>query len=149
MFANYYSSKGHTFIDRRIYLPEEWCQDRQRREEAGVPESVVFRTKPELGLEMIRTAVREGILFQWVGGDCVYGDSPTFVQGVRELGKWYVLDVSSADSGEKGNQFSGGEVAGQLVAERVGGRVTGVVSRRGTGIPRTLQRWTAAAGSNS
>ena len=95
VFANYYSSKGHTFIDRRIYLPEEWCQDMQRRKEAGVPENVVFRTKPELGLEMIRRAVDEQVPFQWVGGDSVYGDSPTFIQGVHELGKWYVLDVSS------------------------------------------------------
>lgn len=95
VFANYYSIKGHTFIDRRIYLPEEWCRDWQRREEAGVPENIVFRTKPELGLEMIRTAVREQVRFQWVGGDSVYGDSPKFVQGVRELGKWYVVDVSS------------------------------------------------------
>jgi len=95
VFANYYSTKGHTLIDRRIYLPEEWCQDWQRREQAGVPENVVFRTKPELGLEMLRTAVSEQVSFQWVGGDSIYGDSPTFVQGVRELGKWYVLDVSS------------------------------------------------------
>ena len=95
VFANYYSSNGHTFLDRKIYLPEEWCQDLPRREEGGVPENVVFRTKPELGLEMIRTSVHEQVPFQWVGGDSVYGDSPTFVQGVRELGKWYVLDVSS------------------------------------------------------
>ncbi len=95
VFANYFSPLGHTFIDRRIYLPEEWCRDKQRRDEAGVPQNVVFRTKPELGLETIRTAAREGIPFQWVGGDSVYGDSPTFVQGVRELGKWYVVDVSS------------------------------------------------------
>lgn len=95
VFANYYSSQGHTFIDRRIYLPEEWIEDKDRRKEAGVPANIVFRTKPELGLEMIRTAVTEKVPFQWVGGDSVYGDSPTFVQGVRELGKWYVLDVSS------------------------------------------------------
>ena len=96
VFANYYSTEGHTFLDRKIYLPEEWCQDLPRREEAGVPENIVFRTKPELGLEMIRTAVDEQVPFQWVGGDSVYGDSPTFVQGVRELKKWYVVDVSSA-----------------------------------------------------
>ena len=95
VFANYDSAEGHTLIDRRIYLPEEWCEDKERREEAGVPENVVFRTKPELGLEMIRAAVHEQMPFQWVGGDSVYGDSPTFAQGVRELGKWYVLDVSS------------------------------------------------------
>ena len=95
VFANYCSSKGHTFIDRRLFLPEEWAADRERREEAGVPGGVVFRTKPELGLEMVETAVREEVPFTWVGGDCVYGDSPKFVQGVRALGKWYVLDVSS------------------------------------------------------
>jgi SRSO17 transposase len=95
VFANYCSSQGHAFIDRRLFLPEEWAADRERREEAGVPEAVVFRTKPELGLEMVETAVREEVPFTWVGGDCVYGDSPKFVQGVRALGKWYVLDVSS------------------------------------------------------
>jgi len=95
VFANYCSSKGHTFIDRRLFLPEDWAADRERRKEAGVPEAVVFRTKPELGLEMVETAVREEVPFTWVGGDCVYGDSPKFVQGVRALGKWYVLDVSS------------------------------------------------------
>jgi SRSO17 transposase len=78
-----------------LFLPEEWAADRERREEAGVPEAVVFRTKPELGLEMVETAVREEVPFTWVGGDCVYGDSPKFVRGVRALGKWYVLDVSS------------------------------------------------------
>lgn len=96
VFANLCSTKGHTFIDRRVFLPEEWVADNERREEAGVPEGVVFCSKPKLGLEMIQTAVTEHVPFRWVGGDSVYGDSPTFVQGVRGLGKWYVLDVSSA-----------------------------------------------------
>jgi len=95
VFANYCSAKGHTLIDRRLFLPEEWAEDYDRREEAGVPEGVVFRSKPELGLEMVQTAITEQIPFRWVGGDSVYGNSPTFVQGVRELGKLYVLDISS------------------------------------------------------
>lgn len=95
VFANYCSPKGHTLIDRRLFLPEEWAEDHERRDEAGVPTGVVFRTKPELGLEMVYAAVTAQIPFRWVGGDSVYGDSPTFVQGVRELGKWYVLDTSS------------------------------------------------------
>jgi len=95
VFANFCSTKGHTFIDRRIFLPEEWIENDEGREEAGVPEGVVFCSKPKLGLEMIQTAVTEQVPFRWVGGDSVYGDSPTFVQGVRGLGKWYVLDVSS------------------------------------------------------
>jgi SRSO17 transposase len=93
VFANYCSVKGHTFMDRRLFLPEEWANDPARRKEAGVPEGVVFRTKPELALEMLTIAVSEGVPFRWVGGDSVYGDSPTFVRGVRQLGKWYVVDT--------------------------------------------------------
>jgi SRSO17 transposase len=84
-------------MDRRLFLPEEWAGDRDRREGAGVPSGVIFRTKPQLALEMIAGAVAEGVPFRWVGGDSVYGDSPTFVQGVRPFGKWYVVD-SSADA---------------------------------------------------
>jgi SRSO17 transposase len=97
VFANYCSVKGHTFMDRRLFLPEEWADDRDRRVAAGVPPGVIFRTKPQLALEMVAAAAAEGVPFRWVGGDGVYGDSPTFVQGVRLLGKWYVLD-SSADA---------------------------------------------------
>jgi SRSO17 transposase len=97
VFANYCSTKGHTFMDRRLFLPEEWAGDRGRRDEAGVPTGVIFRSKPALALEMVANAVAEGVPFRWVGGDSVYGDSPTFVQGIRQFGKWYVLD-SSADA---------------------------------------------------
>ena len=97
VFANYCSVKGHTFLDRRLFLPEEWAGDGERRDEAGVPAGVIFRTKPGLALAMAADAVAEGVPFRWVGGDGVYGDSPTFVQGLRQLEKWYVLD-SSADA---------------------------------------------------
>jgi SRSO17 transposase len=95
--VNYRSAAGHTLIDRRLFLPQEWAGDQPRRVEAGVPGMVVFRTKPELGLEMVRQAVERGLPFRWVTADSVYGGSPTFVQGVRELGKWYVVD-SLADA---------------------------------------------------
>ncbi len=93
--VNYRSAAGHTLIDRRLFLPEEWATDFPRREEAGVPEAVVFRTKPELALEMVQHAITRGVPFRWVTADSVYGDSPTFVQGVRGLGKWYVVDTSA------------------------------------------------------
>ena len=95
VFVNYRSAAGHTLIDRRLFLPEEWATDFPRRAEAGVPEDVVFRTKPELALEMVQQAVQRGLPFRWVTADSVYGDSPTFVQGVRGLGKWYVADTSA------------------------------------------------------
>jgi SRSO17 transposase len=95
VFVNYRSAAGHTLIDRRLFLPEAWAEDRVRREEAGAPEAVVFRTKPELALEMVQQGVRRGLPFRWVTADGVYGDSPTFAQGVRGLGQWYVLDASA------------------------------------------------------
>jgi SRSO17 transposase len=97
VFVNYCSATGHTLIDRRLFLPEEWAADLARRREAGVPDDVVFRTKPELALEMVQQAVERGLPFRWVTADSVYGDSPTFVQGVRALGRCYVAD-SSADA---------------------------------------------------
>lgn len=95
VFVNYATLAGHCFLDRRLFLPEDWADDLPRRREAGVPEGVVFRTKPELALEMLTGLVQEGVPFRWAGGDSVYGDSPTFVRGVRELGKSYVLDTSA------------------------------------------------------
>jgi SRSO17 transposase len=97
VFINYRSEAGHTLIDRRLYLPEEWANDAERRAEAGVPEEVVFRTKPELALEMVTLAAERGVPFRWVTADSVYGDSPKFVQGLRALGTHYVVD-SSADA---------------------------------------------------
>jgi SRSO17 transposase len=93
----YHAAKGHTLLDRRLFLPEEWAADPPRREAAGVPEGATFRTKPELALAMVAEAAAAGLPFRWVAGDSVYGDSPTFCQGVRALQKWYVLD-SSADA---------------------------------------------------
>jgi SRSO17 transposase len=95
VFVNYVSQGEHVLLDRRLFLPEEWAADLPRREEAGVPKDVVFRTKPELALGMVAEAVVAKVPFRWVTGDSVYGDSPTFVQGLRALKKWYVLDVSS------------------------------------------------------
>jgi SRSO17 transposase len=95
VFVNYCSATGHTLIDRRLFVPEEWVADQPRRQEAGVPAAVVFRTKPELALEMVRQADERGVPFRWVTADSVYGDSPTFVAGVRSLGKWYVVDTSA------------------------------------------------------
>jgi SRSO17 transposase len=97
VFLAYHAAGGHTLLDRRLFLPEEWVADRPRRSAAGVPEGVIFRTKPELALDMVGGVAAAGLPFRWVTGDSVYGDSPTFCQGVRALGKWYVLD-SSADA---------------------------------------------------
>jgi SRSO17 transposase len=95
VLLDYASVRGHVLFDRRLFLPREWAEDRSRREEAGVPPTVIFRSKPELALEMVAEAVVAAVPFRWVSGDSVYGDSPGFVQGLRALEKWYVLDTSA------------------------------------------------------
>jgi SRSO17 transposase len=95
VLLGYHSSHGPTLIDRRLFLPQGWVQDVPRRKEARVPEEVIYRTKPELALDMIVQAWLRGMPFGWVLGDTLYGNSPTFVQGIRLLNKLYVLDVGS------------------------------------------------------
>jgi SRSO17 transposase len=73
VFLLYASAKGHAFVDRALYLPEEWTQDRVRCREAGVPASVSFATKGELAQQMLKRAFAAGVKADWVVADTVYG----------------------------------------------------------------------------
>jgi SRSO17 transposase len=77
----YASPHGHACLDRELYLPEEWADDPARREEAGVPGEVTFRTKPELAQRMLERALDADVPGAWVTGDEVYG-------GARRLRLW-------------------------------------------------------------
>ena len=74
VFLAYASAKGRTFLDRELYLPQVWAGDWERRREAGVPEDVAFRTKPQLAQRMLERALESGVPFGWVAGDEVYGN---------------------------------------------------------------------------
>ena len=85
-----------TPIDVRLYLPEEWAEDPQRCERAGVPEDErQFRTKTELGLEIVRHARENNLCFGWVGADAGYGKGPGFCTALDEMGEAFVVDVHS------------------------------------------------------
>jgi SRSO17 transposase len=73
VFLLYASSKGAAFIDRALYLPEEWTSDRVRCREAGIPDEVEFATKGELAQQMLARAFAAGVPAEWVVGDTVYG----------------------------------------------------------------------------
>jgi SRSO17 transposase len=73
VFLLYASSKGAAFIDRALYLPEEWTSDRVRCREAGIPDEVEFATKGELAQQMLARAFAAGVPADWVVGDTVYG----------------------------------------------------------------------------
>jgi SRSO17 transposase len=79
----------------RLYLPEAWASDPERRQKADVPESVQFQTKPQIALAQIRQAVADGVSHGVVLADEVYGSSHEFREGVAELKLVYSLAVRS------------------------------------------------------
>jgi SRSO17 transposase len=95
VFLSYATSKGHVFLDRRLYLPGDWCEDVERRTKACVPEGVELQTKPQLALEMLEHAWEQGVPMQWVVGDEVYGDAGYFRRGISGHKRRYVLTVSA------------------------------------------------------
>ena len=95
VFLTYYSRRGHTFLDRRLYVPEEWCQDPARRREARVPDEVLFQTKSQLAIQMLEHAWARGVPMEWVTGDEVYGDDTRVRDRIAQAGRKYVLAVSA------------------------------------------------------
>src|ERR1700716_445487 len=95
VFVAYVSCHGHALIDRALYLPKEWTDDRDRLEAVYVPADVGFATKPILATRMIARAMAASVPFRWVAGDTVYGVGD-IEQQLRQAGKGYVLGVSSA-----------------------------------------------------
>ena len=95
VFLTYAARRGHALIDRALYLPASWVQDRDRCAEAGVPGGVGFATKPALAAAMITRAVQAGTPAAWVAGDEVYGADPTLRAIIRRLGLGYVMQVAA------------------------------------------------------
>ena len=96
-FLSYATAKGHAFLDRRLYLPEEeWCNDLERRKRAKVPDNVTFQTKPKQAMEMLEDAWRAGVPMRWVAGDEVYGDSTALRDLIARHKRWYVLAVKTS-----------------------------------------------------
>lgn len=94
VFLTYQTAHGHAFLDRRLYLPEEWCHDAERRERAGIPEDVTFQTKPDLAMAMLEHAWANGVPMRWVVGDKLYGDAVKVRRTVEEAHRWYLFAVS-------------------------------------------------------
>ena len=98
VFLAYASAKGRTMLDRELYLPQVWSEDRERRWEAGVPVEAVFRTKPQLAQLMLGRALESGVPLTWFTGDEVYGSD-------RKLRLWLegeeIPHVMAVKSNEK------------------------------------------------
>jgi SRSO17 transposase len=103
VFACYVSHRGHAFIDRELYLPKSWTDDRARMAKAHVPPELMdrdnggFATKPALALAMIERAIAASVPFSFVAADTVYGVGD-IEMALRRAGKGYVLGVKSNDA---------------------------------------------------
>jgi len=95
VFLGYASSKGHVGLDRALYLPQEWTDDRARCRRAGIPDEVAFGTKPHLALELVERALDAGVPAAWVAADEVYGNDSKFRRALEAREQAYVVAVRS------------------------------------------------------
>jgi SRSO17 transposase len=98
VFLAYASRQGYSFLDERLYLPQEWfaADHRQQRQACGLPAATKFQTEAELALGMLQEVnEREVVPFQWVAYDESYGKNPAFLAATAALHKWYMAEVPS------------------------------------------------------
>lgn len=98
VFLGYASGNGRAGFDRALYLPQEWADDPERREAAGIPPEVTFQTKPQLALGMLERALNGGVPAAWVTADEVYGNDGVFRRALEARGQAYVLAVKRTQS---------------------------------------------------
>jgi SRSO17 transposase len=85
VFAAYASRHGYALVDKRLFMPESWFAEdyTDRRNKCNVPDEVTFHTKPQLAVEMLRIIRNEGRLpFKYIVADCLYGNSPDFLEAL-------------------------------------------------------------------
>lgn len=94
VFAALARGKSVSLIDTELYLPREWVESAERCAAAGIPtERQVLKTKPELALEMVRRARRNGVHFAWVAADGGYGQDRALLRALDDAKERFVVDV--------------------------------------------------------
>jgi len=88
------AGKYSSLTNFRLFLPQQWIDNPKRCEKAGIPKSnIVFKTKPQLALDMIREHIDHGVHFDYVNGDGLYGNGFEFSKGLTSLGVNYILET--------------------------------------------------------
>jgi SRSO17 transposase len=85
VFAGYATRQGYALVDKRLFLPEAWWTDAYaaRRTKCSVPQGLTFQSKPQLAAAMLQAMAQEGLLpFKYVVADCLYGNSPDFLNAI-------------------------------------------------------------------
>ena len=89
----YTAGDFHCLLDGELFLPQSWSQDRPRCEEAGIPESMVYRPKSEIALELYARARANGVHFEWLTFDEWYGVKPQFLRALDQQEQKFVGEV--------------------------------------------------------
>ena len=95
----YVAGDFQCLLDSDLFIPKRWADDPVRRKEVGIPEDVVFRTKPEIALEQIARALGNGIRVSAWTFDELYGRGRAFLDGLSDLGQNFVGEIPSDFSG--------------------------------------------------
>jgi SRSO17 transposase len=91
--ATYSTDRGHALIGASIYVPVEHCDDPAIRQRMGIPDDLEFRTKPQLGADLLIDAVAAGVRVDWCTGDAVYGRDRALREACEQRGIGYSLGV--------------------------------------------------------
>ena len=83
----------HCLVDGELFLPESWSNDRERCQEAGIPDTMVYRPKTDIALELYDRAVANGIHFEWMTFDEWYGVKPQFLRAFDEREQKFIGEV--------------------------------------------------------
>jgi SRSO17 transposase len=97
VFLAYAGAHGQALLDRELYLPEAWTNDRARCRQAGIPDERRFATKPQLAKQLLARAFAAGVPATWVTGDSVYGDDRRLRMWLEARPQAYVLAVSGKE----------------------------------------------------
>lgn len=117
VFMAYAGQHGRTLMDRELYLPREWAENRERRQATKIPGHIQFKTKPQLAQQMIERAVAAQVPFAWIAADEVYGDNRSLRVWLEQNDLHFVLAVRS-------NQHVWTERMRQETVEQLGNAVT-------------------------
>jgi SRSO17 transposase len=94
VFLTYVTGTGRALIDRELYLPASWTEDRDRCRDAGINDDVTFATKPELARRMLARLIEAGIDIGWFTADEAYGDNPKLRAWLETQHVNYVMAIS-------------------------------------------------------
>jgi SRSO17 transposase len=98
VFLAYATDIGRALIDRELYLPKAWTDDRERARAAGIGDEVGFATKPELARSMLQRTLDAGVAVGWLTADEIYGQDKRLRVWCEQHGLPYVLATRSTDT---------------------------------------------------